>query len=83
MTAPIPMSAPSLPPIRPASEQQAAQRKRAATVPGKSMRTHSTSEPEVVACHFCRGLCCIDAVPLLSAFSYPFSYDGYSEENEM
>ncbi|THV00813.1 hypothetical protein K435DRAFT_854340 [Dendrothele bispora CBS 962.96] len=51
---PIPMSAPSLPPIRPASEQQAAQRKRAATVPGKSMRTHSTSGPKVVACNFCR-----------------------------
>ncbi|KAF9013262.1 hypothetical protein BDQ17DRAFT_1487844 [Cyathus striatus] len=32
---PAPMSAPSLPPIRPASDQQAAQRKRAATVPGK------------------------------------------------
>ncbi|THU75250.1 hypothetical protein K435DRAFT_881250 [Dendrothele bispora CBS 962.96] len=52
---PIPMSAPSLPSIRPASEQQAAQQKRAATVPGKSMRTHSTSGPEVVACTFCRG----------------------------
>ncbi|KAK7469271.1 hypothetical protein VKT23_003756 [Stygiomarasmius scandens] len=53
-TTPIPMSAPSLPPIRPASEQQAAQRKRAATVPGKSTRTHSTSGPKVVACNFCR-----------------------------
>ncbi|KAF5369461.1 hypothetical protein D9758_002738 [Tetrapyrgos nigripes] len=53
-TTPIPMSAPSLPPIRPASEQQAAQRKRAATVPGKGSRTHSTSGPKVVACNFCR-----------------------------
>ncbi|KAF8147304.1 hypothetical protein K438DRAFT_1922099 [Mycena galopus ATCC 62051] len=49
-----PMSAPSLPPIRPASEQQAAQRKRSATVPGKSSRLPSTSGPKVVACNFCR-----------------------------
>lgn len=52
---PGPMSAPSLPPIRPASEQQAAQRKRAATVPGKSTRQTSNSGPKVVACNFCRG----------------------------
>lgn len=51
-----PMSAPTLPPIRPASEQQAAQRKRAATVPGKSARQPSSSGPKVVACNFCRGL---------------------------
>ncbi|KAJ6508739.1 GTP binding protein [Mycena sanguinolenta] len=51
---PGPMSAPSLPPIRPASEQQAAQRKRSATVPGKSSRLPSTSGPKVVACNFCR-----------------------------
>lgn len=56
---PAPMSAPSLPPIRPASEQQALQRKRAATVPGKSAgaggRQSSGSGPKVVACNFCRG----------------------------
>lgn len=51
---PVPMSAPSLPPLRPASEQQAAQRKRAATVPGKSNRNSSSSGPKVVACNFCR-----------------------------
>ena len=54
-SSPAPMSAPSLPPIRPASEQQAAQRKRAATVPGKSARQSSSSGPKVVACNFCRG----------------------------
>ncbi|KAJ7644164.1 GTP binding protein [Roridomyces roridus] len=53
---PGPMSAPSLPPLRPASEQQAAQRKRSSTVPGKSKgsRLPSTSGPKVVACNFCR-----------------------------
>ncbi|KAF8627468.1 hypothetical protein AX17_006280 [Amanita inopinata Kibby_2008] len=51
---PAPMSAPSLPPIRPASEQQAAQRRRSATVPGKSSRQQSGSGPKVVACNFCR-----------------------------
>ncbi|GLB38336.1 putative TRAFAC class TrmE-Era-EngA-EngB-Septin- like GTPase superfamily, septin GTPase family protein [Lyophyllum shimeji] len=51
---PVPMSAPSLPPLRPASEQQAAQRKRAATVPGKIPRTAANSGPKVVACNFCR-----------------------------
>ncbi|KAJ7761511.1 GTP binding protein [Mycena maculata] len=51
---PGPMSAPSLPPLRPASEQQAAQRKRSATVPGKGTRLPSTSGPKVVACNFCR-----------------------------
>ncbi|KAK0202009.1 GTP binding protein [Desarmillaria ectypa] len=51
---PVPMSAPPLPPIRPASEHQAAQRKRAATTPGKSGRQPSTSGPKVVACNFCR-----------------------------
>lgn len=50
-----PMSAPSLPPIRPASEHQSAQRKRAATVPGKTSRQTSHSGPKVVACNFCRG----------------------------
>ena len=53
---PAPMSAPSLPPIRPASEQQAALRKRAATVPGKtSSGRGSGSGPKVVACNSCRG----------------------------
>ncbi|KAF9450587.1 hypothetical protein P691DRAFT_758092 [Macrolepiota fuliginosa MF-IS2] len=52
---PGPMSAPSLPPIRPASEQQAALRKRAATVPGKSGSGRgSGSGPKVVACNSCR-----------------------------
>ncbi|KAF8073709.1 GTP binding protein [Lyophyllum atratum] len=51
---PVPMSAPTLPPLRPASEQQAAQRKRAATVPGKIPRTAANSGPKVVACNFCR-----------------------------
>jgi len=52
---PAPMSAPTLPPIRPASELQAAQRKRASTMPGKSTRQTTTSGPKVVACNFCRG----------------------------
>ena len=43
-----------LPPIRPASEQQAAQRKRASTVPGRNRATSNTG-PKVVACNFCRG----------------------------
>ena len=43
-----------LPPIRPASEQQAAQRKRASTVPGRGRATSNTG-PKVVACNFCRG----------------------------
>ncbi|KAG6909130.1 hypothetical protein DXG01_001882 [Tephrocybe rancida] len=51
---PVPMSAPTLLPLRPASEQQAAQRKRAATVPGKIPRTAANSGPKVVACNFCR-----------------------------
>ncbi|KAJ7069727.1 GTP binding protein [Mycena amicta] len=51
-TTPGPMSAPSLPPLRQASEQQ--QRKRSATVPGKSSRLPSTTGPKVVACNFCR-----------------------------
>jgi hypothetical protein len=46
-----------LPPIRPASEQQAAQRKRASTIPGRS-RTTSNTGPKVVACNFCRGWFC-------------------------
>jgi len=53
---PAPMSAPTLPPIRPASELQAAQRKRAATMPGKSVRQSTNSGPKVVACNFCRGM---------------------------
>lgn len=53
---PVPMSAPTLPPLRPASELQSAQRKRAATMPGKSMRQSSNSGPKVVACNFCRGM---------------------------
>jgi len=52
---PAPMSAPALPPIRPASELQAAQRKRSATVPGKASRQITSSGPKVVACNFCRG----------------------------
>jgi len=55
---PAPMSAPTLPPIRPASELQAAQRKRAATMPGKSIRQSTNSGPKVVACNFCRGMPC-------------------------
>ncbi|KAF7298963.1 GTP binding protein [Mycena indigotica] len=51
-TTPGPMSAPSLQPLRQASEQQ--QRKRSATVPGKSTRLPSTTGPKVVACNFCR-----------------------------
>ncbi|KAF8195429.1 GTP binding protein [Pholiota molesta] len=51
---PAPMSAPNLPHIRPASDLQAAQRKRAATVPGKSARQSTSSGPKVVACNFCR-----------------------------
>ncbi|KAF8964398.1 hypothetical protein BDZ97DRAFT_2007628 [Flammula alnicola] len=51
---PAPMSAPTLPPIRPASDLQAAQRKRAATVPGKNSRQSTSSGPKVVACNFCR-----------------------------
>jgi hypothetical protein len=49
-----PMSAPSLPPLRPASDPQSAQRRRAATVPGKTPRQASHSGPKVVACNFCR-----------------------------
>jgi len=49
------MTAPPLPPIRPASEQQAAQRKRASTVPGRSNRPAASTGPKVVACNFCRG----------------------------
>ncbi|KAG1746014.1 uncharacterized protein EDB91DRAFT_1120238 [Suillus paluster] len=48
------MTAPPLPPIRPASEQQAAQRKRASTVPGRSNRPAASTGPKVVACNFCR-----------------------------
>jgi len=55
---PAPMSAPNLAPIRPASDLQAAQRKRAATVPGKINRQSTTSGPKVVACNFCRGMYC-------------------------
>ncbi|KAH9480403.1 Septin-like protein spn3 [Psilocybe cubensis] len=51
---PAPMSAPNLPPIRPASDLQAAQRKRAATVPGKIGRQSTSSGPKVVACNYCR-----------------------------
>ncbi|KAG6884954.1 hypothetical protein C0993_007069 [Termitomyces sp. T159_Od127] len=46
---PAPMSAPTLLPLRPASEQQAASRKRAATIPGKIPRTAANSGPKVVA----------------------------------
>ena len=54
---PAPMSAPTLPPIRPASDLQAAQRKRAATVPGKPLRPTTSSGPKVVACNYCRSKC--------------------------
>jgi hypothetical protein len=47
------MPGPPLPPIRPASEQQAAQRKRASTVPGRTRAT-STTGPKIVACNYCR-----------------------------
>lgn len=56
---PAPMSAPTLPPIRPASDLQAAQRKRAATVPGKIARQSTSSGPKVVACNFCRSTSCV------------------------
>jgi hypothetical protein len=62
-TTPAPMSAPTLPLIRPASEQQAAQRKRAVTFPGKGARQTTNAGPKVVACNFCRGL----FIPLPSA----------------
>lgn len=48
------MTAPPLPLIRPASEQQAAQRKRASTMPGRSSRQTTSAGPKVVACNFCR-----------------------------
>jgi len=48
------MSAATLPPIRPASEQQAAQRKRANTLPGRGSRPSAGTGPKVVACNFCR-----------------------------
>ncbi|KAF6755836.1 hypothetical protein DFP72DRAFT_895340 [Ephemerocybe angulata] len=54
---PVPMSAPNnlaLAPIRPANDQQALLRKRAATVPNKSSRGSGSSGPKVVACNFCR-----------------------------
>ncbi|TFK27706.1 hypothetical protein FA15DRAFT_685769 [Coprinopsis marcescibilis] len=54
---PAPMSAPniSLAPIRPASGEQAAMRKRAATLPNnKTSRLSGGSGPKVVACNFCR-----------------------------
>ncbi|KDR82808.1 hypothetical protein GALMADRAFT_238363 [Galerina marginata CBS 339.88] len=51
---PAPMSAPNLAPIRPASDLQAAQRKRASTIPGKTSRQTTSSGPKVVACNFCR-----------------------------
>lgn len=44
-------------PIRPASEAQAAQRKRAAISAGKGSRQSSNYGPKVVACNFCRGMC--------------------------
>jgi hypothetical protein len=56
-SSPTSTTMPALPPIRPASEQQAAQRKRAATVSGKSSRQSSSTGPKVVACNFCRGWC--------------------------
>lgn len=62
---PVPMSAPTLLPLRPASEQHAAHRKRAATVPGKIPRTAANSGPKVVACNFCRG------VSSLQSFWFP------------
>ncbi|KAI6129997.1 hypothetical protein EDD17DRAFT_1774194 [Pisolithus thermaeus] len=48
------MTALPLPLIRPASEQQAAQRKRASTMPGRSSRQTTSAGPKVVACNFCR-----------------------------
>ncbi|KAJ7288299.1 GTP binding protein [Mycena rebaudengoi] len=48
------LSLPDTSPSTPWAHQQAAQRKRASTVPGKSTRLPSTSGPKVVACNFCR-----------------------------
>ena len=55
---PQPMSASNntLAPIRPANDQQAALRKRSATLPGKTTRVSGNSGPKVVACNFCRGM---------------------------
>ncbi|KAI6147194.1 hypothetical protein BKA82DRAFT_4150613 [Pisolithus tinctorius] len=53
-TAAAAMTAQPLPLIRPASEQQAAQRKRASTMPGRSSRQATSAGPKVVACNFCR-----------------------------
>ncbi|TDL23324.1 hypothetical protein BD410DRAFT_827982 [Rickenella mellea] len=50
---PQPTASPPVP-IRPASEAQAAQRKRAAISGGKGARSSSNYGPKVVACNFCR-----------------------------
>jgi hypothetical protein len=58
----------ALPPIRPASEHQAAQRKRAVTLGSKGSRQTSNSGPKVVACNFCRGEGCF----IFSFFFFSF-----------
>lgn len=71
---PGPMSAPSLPPIRPASDHQAALRKRAATVPGKTGTGRgSGTGPKVVACNSCRGMCIASS----SFHQNPSTHSGY------
>ncbi|KAF8558243.1 hypothetical protein OG21DRAFT_1474968 [Imleria badia] len=80
------MTAPPLPPIRPASEQQAAQRKRASTVPGRTPRQTTSAGPKVVACNFCRArkTKCDGAHPACSSCarrSLPCNYNHDSSNN--
>ncbi|KAG9315715.1 hypothetical protein JVU11DRAFT_3362 [Chiua virens] len=80
------MTAPPLPPIRPASEQQAAQRKRASTVPGRTPRQTTSAGPKVVACNFCRArkTKCDGAHPACSSCarrSLPCNYNHESHNN--
>ncbi|KIJ62639.1 hypothetical protein HYDPIDRAFT_94135 [Hydnomerulius pinastri MD-312] len=80
------MTAPPLPPIRPASEQQAAQRKRASTVPGRSSRQTTSAGPKVVACNFCRArkTKCDGAHPACSSCarrSLPCNYNHDTSNN--
>lgn len=77
---PAPMSAPTLPPLRPASDMQAAQRKRAATMPGKSTRQTTSSGPKVVACNFCRGKI-FGSSPEFTSFAQRLAL--YSSQNQM
>ncbi|KAH7885219.1 hypothetical protein F5I97DRAFT_1811080 [Phlebopus sp. FC_14] len=80
------MTAPPLPPLRPASEQQAAQRKRASTVPGRSSRQTTSAGPKVVACNFCRArkTKCDGAHPACSSCarrSLPCNYNHDTSSN--